>query len=133
MVLYLRKKEFMESSLWNLSLMKVSFIPKLFLTSSLCYTLCLSDYHEENSKTALTGLCLLLSIEQVIAGLDRAVATMKKGEWAILTIHPDFGFGSSEVRRDLAVIPPSSNVVYEVEMLDFIKVIIIVIELWRYR
>uniref|UniRef100_A0A2N9ENL6 peptidylprolyl isomerase n=1 Tax=Fagus sylvatica TaxID=28930 RepID=A0A2N9ENL6_FAGSY len=70
---------------------------------------------------ALTGLCLLLSLEQVIAGLDRAVATMKKGEWAILTIHPDFGFGSSEVRRDLAVIPPSSNVVYEVEMLDFIK------------
>ncbi|XP_059459675.1 70 kDa peptidyl-prolyl isomerase-like isoform X2 [Corylus avellana] len=59
--------------------------------------------------------------EQVIAGLDRAVATMKKGERAILTIHPDFGFGSSEVRRDLAVIPPSSNVVYEVEMLDFFK------------
>lgn len=59
--------------------------------------------------------------EQVIAGLDRAVATMKKGEQAILTIHPDFGFGSSEVRRDLSVIPPSSNVVYEVEMLNFFK------------
>ncbi|XP_062163498.1 70 kDa peptidyl-prolyl isomerase-like isoform X2 [Alnus glutinosa] len=59
--------------------------------------------------------------EQVIAGLDRAVATMKKGERAILTINPDFGFGSSEVRRDLAVIPPSSNVVYEVEVLDFSK------------
>ncbi|KAF3948882.1 hypothetical protein CMV_025171 [Castanea mollissima] len=59
--------------------------------------------------------------EQVIAGLDQAVATMKKGERAILTIHPDFGFGSSEVRQDLAVIPPSSNVVYEVEMIDFTK------------
>nr|XP_023878158.1 70 kDa peptidyl-prolyl isomerase-like [Quercus suber]POE78746.1 peptidyl-prolyl cis-trans isomerase fkbp65 [Quercus suber] len=59
--------------------------------------------------------------EQVIAGLDQAVATMKKGERAILTIHPDFGFGSSEVRQDLAVIPPSSNVFYEVEMIDFTK------------
>lgn len=53
---------------------------------------------------------------------------MKKGEQAILTIHPDFGFGSSEVRRDLSVIPPSSNVVYEVEMLNFFKVIIILIK-----
>ncbi|KAL6215387.1 hypothetical protein ACLB2K_014818 [Fragaria x ananassa] len=59
--------------------------------------------------------------EQVIAGFDRAVSTMKKGEQAILIIHPDFGFGSVEVRRDLAVVPPSSSIVFEVEMLDFIK------------
>jgi len=39
-----------------------------------------------------------LSLEQVIASLNRAMATMKKGERAILTINPDFGFGSSEVR-----------------------------------
>jgi FK506-binding protein 4/5 len=57
------------------------------------------------------------------------VATMKKGERAILIINPDFGFGSSEVRRDLAVIPPSSNVVYEVEVLYFLKVTIILIKL----
>jgi FK506-binding protein 4/5 len=54
---------------------------------------------------------------------------MKKGERAILIINPDFGFGSSEVRRDLAVIPPSSNVVYEVEVLYFLKVTIILIKL----
>jgi FK506-binding protein 4/5 len=66
-----------------------------------------------------------LSLEQVIASLNRAMATMKKGERAILTINPDFGFGSSEVRWDLAVIPPSTNVVYEVEVLDFLKVTII--------
>ncbi|XP_041021479.1 70 kDa peptidyl-prolyl isomerase-like isoform X2 [Juglans microcarpa x Juglans regia] len=59
--------------------------------------------------------------EQVISGFDRAVATMKKGERAILTIHPDFGFGSSEVRQDLAVVPPASNVVYEVEVLELMK------------
>jgi FK506-binding protein 4/5 len=54
---------------------------------------------------------------------------MKKGEQAILTINLDFGFGSSEVRRDLAVIPPSSNVVYGVEVLDFLKVTVILIKL----
>jgi FK506-binding protein 4/5 len=59
--------------------------------------------------------------EQVIAGLDRAAATMKKGECAILTINPEYGFGSTEVRRDLAVVPPFSNIIYEVEMLDFTK------------
>ncbi|WVY90605.1 hypothetical protein V8G54_036119 [Vigna mungo] len=59
--------------------------------------------------------------EQVIVGLDRAVATMKKGERAIISIHPDYAFGNVEVRRDLAIVPPGSNVVYDVEMLDFIK------------
>jgi FK506-binding protein 4/5 len=71
----------------------------------------------------------LLSLEQVIAGLDRAVATIKNRERAILTINPDFGFRISEVRRDLAVIPPSSNVVYGVEVLDFLKVTVILIKL----
>lgn len=59
--------------------------------------------------------------EQVIAGLDRAVATMKKGEYAILTVKPEYGFGNVETKRDLAIVPPSSILVYEVEMLDFIK------------
>ncbi|CAJ1972793.1 unnamed protein product [Sphenostylis stenocarpa] len=59
--------------------------------------------------------------EQVIAGLDRAVATMKKGERAIISIHPEYAFGNVEVRRDLAIVPPGSNVVYDIEMMDCIK------------
>ncbi|XP_028796740.1 peptidyl-prolyl cis-trans isomerase FKBP62-like [Neltuma alba] len=59
--------------------------------------------------------------EQVIVGLDRAVATMKKGEKAIVSIHPDYAFGSIEARFDLATVPPGSSVVYEVDMVDFIK------------
>ncbi|KAH1203971.1 hypothetical protein AAZX31_17G221600 [Glycine max] len=59
--------------------------------------------------------------EQVITGLDRAVATMKKGERAIISIHPDYAFGDVEVRRDIAIVPPGSNVVYDIEMMDFIK------------
>lgn len=64
----------------------------------------------------------MLSVEQVITGLDRAVATMKKGERAIVSIHPDYAFGNVEVRRDLAIVPPGATVVYDVEMMDFIKV-----------
>lgn len=64
----------------------------------------------------------LLCAEQVIAGLDRAAATMKKGEQAVLTINPEYGFGSIEVQRDLATVPPSSVLIYEVEMIDFVKV-----------
>ncbi|XP_052189220.1 70 kDa peptidyl-prolyl isomerase-like isoform X2 [Diospyros lotus] len=59
--------------------------------------------------------------EQVIAGLDRAAATMKKKEQAILSINSEYGFGSTEVKHELAVVPPNSTLVYEIEMLDFIK------------
>ncbi|GJU36649.1 peptidyl-prolyl cis-trans isomerase FKBP62-like protein isoform X1, partial [Tanacetum coccineum] len=59
---------------------------------------------------------------QVIAGLDQAVATMKNGEQAILTISHEYGYGIEEVKCDLAVIPPFSTVVYEVEVIDFEKV-----------
>lgn len=98
-------------------------IPNEGATVTISYTARLEDgtIFEKKGIHGEQPLEFITDEEQVIAGLDRAVATMKKGEWAILTIHPDFGFGSSEVRRDLAVIPPSSNVVYEVEMLDFIK------------
>ncbi|KAI3409041.1 Peptidylprolyl isomerase [Psidium guajava] len=59
--------------------------------------------------------------EQVIAGLDRASATMRKGELAMVTINHEYGFGRVEVERDLAIVPPCSNLIYEVEMLDFVK------------
>ncbi|KAK8565161.1 hypothetical protein V6N12_058735 [Hibiscus sabdariffa] len=59
--------------------------------------------------------------EQVIDGLDKAVMTMKKGEVALVTIAPEYAFGSSESKQELAVVPPNSTVYYEVEMVSFIK------------
>ncbi|XP_022959658.1 peptidyl-prolyl cis-trans isomerase FKBP62-like [Cucurbita moschata] len=59
--------------------------------------------------------------EQVIDGLDKAVATMKKGETALLTIAPEYAFGSSESKQELAVVPPNSTVYYEVELVAFDK------------
>ncbi|XP_044503341.1 peptidyl-prolyl cis-trans isomerase FKBP62-like isoform X2 [Mangifera indica] len=59
--------------------------------------------------------------EQVIEGLDRAVLTMKKSEVALLTIAPEYAFGSSVSNQDLAVVPPNSTVYYEVELVSFDK------------
>jgi FKBP-type peptidyl-prolyl cis-trans isomerase len=60
--------------------------------------------------------------EEVIDGLDRAVLNMKKGEVALVTIPPEYAFGSNESKQDLAVVPPNSTVVYEVELVSFVKV-----------
>ncbi|KAK8560735.1 hypothetical protein V6N13_026171 [Hibiscus sabdariffa] len=59
--------------------------------------------------------------EQVIDGLDKAVKTMKKGENALITIQPEYAFGSSESHQELAVVPANSTVYYEVEMISFVK------------
>ncbi|KAF4384378.1 hypothetical protein F8388_004611 [Cannabis sativa] len=59
--------------------------------------------------------------EQVIDGLDRAVKNMKKGEVALVTIHPEYAFGSSDSSQDLAVVPANSVVYYEVELVSFVK------------
>ncbi|KAI8018858.1 Peptidyl-prolyl cis-trans isomerase FKBP62 [Camellia lanceoleosa] len=50
--------------------------------------------------------------KQVIEGLDIAVMTMKKGEIALLTVAPEYAFGSSESHQELAVVPPNSYVMY---------------------
>ncbi|KAH9297279.1 hypothetical protein KI387_028961, partial [Taxus chinensis] len=63
----------------------------------------------------------IIEEEQVISGLDKAVTTMKKGEVALITIYPEYGFGNVEVQRDLAVVPPNSILIYEVEMVSFTK------------
>ncbi|CAM8988811.1 unnamed protein product [Rhodiola kirilowii] len=59
--------------------------------------------------------------EQVIDGLDKAVMKMKKGEVALVTIAPEYAFGSVESQQDLAVVPPNSTVFYEVELVSFDK------------
>ncbi|RHN38897.1 putative peptidylprolyl isomerase [Medicago truncatula] len=47
--------------------------------------------------------------------------TMKKGEVALLTIAPQYVFGSSESRLELAVVPPNSTLYYQVELVSFVK------------
>jgi len=59
--------------------------------------------------------------EEVIDGLDRVVLNMKKGEVALVTIPPEYAFGSTESKQDIAVVPPNSTVIYEVELVSFVK------------
>jgi len=59
--------------------------------------------------------------EAVIEGLDRAVLNMKKGEVALVTIPPEYAYGSTESKQDLAVVPANSTVIYEVELVSFVK------------
>ncbi|XLR33573.1 hypothetical protein HN51_042848 [Arachis hypogaea] len=59
--------------------------------------------------------------EQVIDGLDKTVMNMKKGEVALVTIHPEYAFGSSGSTQELATVPANSNVYYEVELVSFVK------------
>ncbi|EPS61356.1 hypothetical protein M569_13437, partial [Genlisea aurea] len=59
--------------------------------------------------------------EQVIEGLDRAVITMKKGEVAQLTISPEYAFGPTGSKQELADVPPNATVHYEVELVSFDK------------
>lgn len=75
----------------------------------------------------LSVLCQLIydcfvETEQVIDGLDRAVLSMKKNEVALLTIAPEYAFGSVESQQELAVVPPNSTVFYELELVSFEKV-----------
>lgn len=47
---------------------------------------------------------------------------MKKNEVALLTIAPEYAFGSAESQQELAVVPPNSTVHYEVELVSLEKV-----------
>ncbi|KQJ99076.1 70 kDa peptidyl-prolyl isomerase [Brachypodium distachyon] len=59
--------------------------------------------------------------EEVIGGLELAVLNMKKGEVALVTIPPEHAYGSTESKQDLAIVPPNSTVIYEVELVSFVK------------
>lgn len=47
----------------------------------------------EKHELTMTWCCFSLMIQQVIDGLDRS---LKKGEVAVLTIHPEYAFGLTE-------------------------------------
>ncbi|RKP34741.1 fk506-binding protein 2 [Dimargaris cristalligena] len=52
---------------------------------------------------------------QVIRGWEEEVPKMKQGERAKLTISPEYGYGA---RGFPPVIPPNSDLIFDVELLD---------------
>ncbi|XP_031478043.1 peptidyl-prolyl cis-trans isomerase FKBP62-like [Nymphaea colorata] len=90
-------------------------VVKVKLTGKLADgTVFLKKGHEDEPFEFMTGE------EQVIEGLDRAVMTMKKGEVGLVTISPEYAFGS-ESKEELATVPANSTVYYEVELVSFVK------------
>lgn len=57
-----------------------------------------------------------LGVGQVIKGWDEGVASMKKGEKAILTCQPDYAYGA---RGSPPNIPPNSTLQFEVELFSW--------------
>lgn len=55
-----------------------------------------------------------VGIGQVIRGWDEGLLTMSKGEKAVLTISPEYGYGA---RGAGGVIPPNATLAFEVELL----------------
>ena len=59
-----------------------------------------------------------LFIGEVIKGWDEGIATMKRGEKAILTCSPEYAYGAS---GSPPKIPPNSTLEFEVRNLETVK------------
>lgn len=57
-----------------------------------------------------------LGMSKVIKGWDIGVATMKKGEIALLTCAPEYAYGDTSCGK----IPPGATLQFEIEMIDWI-------------
>jgi len=70
----------------------------------------------DSSRDRPGNFSFTLGTGEVIKGWDTGVATMQKGEKAILTCKPEFAYGS---RGSPPTIPPDATLKFEVELLDF--------------
>ena len=70
----------------------------------------------DSSRKKNKPFIFALGESQVIRGWDEGVAGMKRGEKRILYVPAMLGYGS---RGAGDVIPPDSNLIFEVELLDF--------------
>jgi FKBP-type peptidyl-prolyl cis-trans isomerase len=69
----------------------------------------------DSSKDRNEPFQFKLGVGQVIKGWDVGVASMKRNEVCILTIKPEYGYGS----RATGSIPANSTLVFEVELIDW--------------
>ncbi|KAJ1555629.1 hypothetical protein HK405_015424 [Cladochytrium tenue] len=70
------------------------------------------DRNEDKSRP----FTFTLGKGQVIKGWDKVVPTMKKGERALVTIKPEYGYGDTGAGDK---IPPKATLEFEVELLDW--------------
>lgn len=81
------------------------------------YQGCLADGSEfDSNQKRESPFKFTLGVGQVIQGWDVGVVTMKRGEKAVLTISPEYGYGDKAMGDKL---PANSTLVFTVELLDF--------------
>jgi len=67
------------------------------------------------------GLTFIQDEEAVVECMDIAVLKMKKGEIAEVKSAPQWAFGAEGKVFEAATVPPNANVVYEIELVSFVK------------
>lgn len=82
------------------------------------YSVCLEDgaVHLDSSRNHGKPFTFKLGQCEVIKGWDEGIATMKKGERAILTIPPELAYGETGCPPS---IPPNSTLVFDIELLSW--------------
>jgi FK506-binding protein 4/5 len=67
-----------------------------------------------NSRTKGAPFMFTVGKRKVILGLDKGVASMKKGEVCILTCLPEYAYGN----QSMGLIPANSKLQFEIELLN---------------
>lgn len=63
-------------------------------------------------------LDFIVGVGQVIRGWDEGIVQLKKGQKATITCPPEYAYGARGVP---GVIPPNATLIFEVELVDFIR------------
>jgi len=61
-------------------------------------------------------LCMSVSVDTVIKGWEIGIATMTRGEIALLRCEASYAYGEAGFSP---AVPPNAVLIFEVEMLDF--------------
>lgn len=63
-------------------------------------------------------LDFVVGVGMVIKGWDEGIVQLKKGQKAVITCPPEYAYGARGVP---GVIPPNSTLIFEVELIDFMR------------
>eukprot|EP00752_Nemacystus_decipiens_P003128 g2895.t2 len=92
-------------------------LPPVGSNVSVHYTGKLKDGTEFDTSAGRGPITFALGKGEVIRGWDYAVSTMQKGERAILTVGPEYGYGG----RSTGPIPANSTLTFEMEIVGWEK------------